>query len=264
MANYGRELRMGEDIRKKGKVESATEFVEKLKKVHEEAGAALWKTQEEMKRYADRSRKETEKWRKGDRILLSTKDLVFKERPTKKLMERYVGPYVIEEVVSTNVVKLRLLSSMRIYPVVNVSWIVRCKEQVKGQRKEEGKPVEVEGIEEWEVEKILNKKKIRGVEKCLVWWKGFTAEGDTWERKENLKNAEEALEEFEGRMNAEVRRQERIDMAEERDFRRGELPGKFTTKMLYGWDDGKFEEEYLKKLERNWRRWKAVSLEEKP
>ena len=65
-------------------------------------------------------------------------------------------------------------------------------------------------------------------------------------------------------MNAEIRRQEKIDMAEERDFRRGELLGKFTVKMLYGWDDGKFEEEYLKKLERNWRRWKAVSLEEKP
>ena len=52
-------------------------------------------------------------------------------------------------------------------------------------------------------------------------------------------------------------------MAEERDFRRGELPGKFTARMLYGWDDGKFKEEYLKKLERNWRRWKAVSPEEK-
>jgi len=49
MANYGRELRMGGDIRKKGKVESATEFVEKMKKVHEEAEAALRKTQEEMK-----------------------------------------------------------------------------------------------------------------------------------------------------------------------------------------------------------------------
>jgi len=34
-----------------------------------------------MKRYADRSRKETERWKKGDRVLLSTKDLVFKERP---------------------------------------------------------------------------------------------------------------------------------------------------------------------------------------
>jgi len=54
MANYGKELRMGGDIRRKGKVESATEFVERMKKVHEEAEAALRKMQEEMKRYADR------------------------------------------------------------------------------------------------------------------------------------------------------------------------------------------------------------------
>jgi len=92
MANYGKELRMGGDIRRKGKVESATEFVERMKKVHEETEAALKKTQEEMKRYADRSRKETEKWEKGDRVLLSTKDLVFKERPARKLTERYIGP----------------------------------------------------------------------------------------------------------------------------------------------------------------------------
>ena len=106
IANYGKELRMGEDIRRKGKVESATEFVERMKKVHEEAEAALKKTQEEMKRYANRSRKKTEKWKKGDRVLLSTKDLVFKERPVWKLIERYIRPYTIEEVVSTNAVKL--------------------------------------------------------------------------------------------------------------------------------------------------------------
>ena len=128
---------------------------------------------------------------------MSTKDLVFKERPTKKLMERYMGPYVIEEVVSSNAVKLKLPSLMRIHPVVNISWIVRYKEQVKGQKKEEGKLVEVEEVEEWEVKKILNKKRMRGVEKYLVRWKEFTAEGDTWERKENLKNAEELIKEFE-------------------------------------------------------------------
>ena len=203
-------------------------------------------------------------WKKRDRVLLSTKDLVFKERPVRKLIERYVGPYEIEEVVSSNAVKLQLPTSMRIHLVVNVSWIVWYREQVRGQKKEKGKLIEVEGVEEWEVEKILNKKKIRGVEKYLVQWKEFTAEEDTWERKENLKNAGKVLEEFKGRMSAEVRRQEKIDMVEERNFKRGELLGKFIARMLYGWNDGKFEEEYLKKLERNWRRWKAVSLEEKP
>jgi len=51
---------MGEDIRKKGKMESAIEFVERIKKVHEKAGVPLRKMQEEMKRYADKSRKEME------------------------------------------------------------------------------------------------------------------------------------------------------------------------------------------------------------
>ena len=86
---------------------------------------------------------------------------------------------------------------------------------MKGQKKEEGKPVEVEGVEEWEVEKILNKKKMRGVEKYLVRWKRFTAEHDTWERKEDLGNAKEVLEEFEGRIDAEIRRQEKIDRVKE-------------------------------------------------
>jgi len=251
MANYGREMRMGGDIRRKGKVESVTEFVQRMKKIHKEAEAVLRKTQEEMKRYADRGRKETEEWKKGDRVLLSTKDLVFKERLSKKLTERYVGLYAIEKIVSSNAVKLKLPSSMRIHPVVNVSWIVHYKEQVKGQKKEEGKLIEVEGAEEWEVEKILNKKKIRGVVKYLIWWKGFTVERDTWERRENLKNAEELIEEFE-QEEIEVRRQ----VGEDEEYRRMELPGKYMVKLLYGWDDRKFEEEYLNKLEKNWKKWK--------
>jgi len=88
-------------------------------------------------------------------------------------------------------------------------------------------------------------------------------EHDTWEKEENLENARKIVEEFKGRMNVEVRRQEKLDIVEERDFRRGELLGKYMAKMLYGWNDGKFEKEYLKKLERNWQKWKLVFLEEK-
>ena len=60
------------------------------------------------------------------------------------------------------------------------------------------------------------------------------------------------MEEFERRMSVEVRRQEKLDTMEKKDFRRRELLGKYTAKMLYGWDGGKFKEEYLRKLERNW------------
>ena len=43
IVNYSKELRIGVDIRKKLKVKKATEFVERMKKVQEEAGAALKK-----------------------------------------------------------------------------------------------------------------------------------------------------------------------------------------------------------------------------
>ena len=49
MKNYGRELRIEADIRKRRKVENASEFIERIKKVQEEIGAALRKTQEKMK-----------------------------------------------------------------------------------------------------------------------------------------------------------------------------------------------------------------------
>ena len=40
----------------------------------------------------------------------------------------------------------------------------------------------------------------------MVQWKEFTVEHDSWEKKEDLENAEEAVEKSEGRINAEVRR----------------------------------------------------------
>ena len=56
--------------------------------------------------------------------MLNTKDLVFKKRPAKKLVGWYVGSYFIDEVISTNIVKLWLFTSIRIHVVVNVSQIV--------------------------------------------------------------------------------------------------------------------------------------------
>ena len=84
------------------------------------------------------------------------------------------------------------------------------------------------------------------------------AESNMWEKKGDLGNVKELVDEFKGRLGAEVRRQEGI---EERynvkmnprvdEFKRMELLEKYIAKLLYRWDDKKFEEEYLKKLERN-------------
>jgi len=47
------------------------------------------------------------------------------------------------------------------------------------------------------------------------------------------------------------------------ELRRSELLGKYIVKILFGWNNRKLEDEYLKKLERNWQKWKSVPLEEK-
>ena len=70
--------------------------------------------------------------------------------------------------ISTDVVKLQLLTSIMIHPVLNVSQIVQYKEQVEGQKKEKGKLIELEGVEEEEIKKIINKRKIQKVDKYLV------------------------------------------------------------------------------------------------
>jgi len=112
-------------------------------------------------------------------------------------------------------------------------------------------PVIIEGEEEWEVEKILNKRKVQGKDKYLVRWKGFTAEGDIWETRENLENAKELVEVFEKEYKGkdqELRRQERSE--EDKDYWRGEFPEWYTARKLFGWSDGEYDRKYWKKVDK--------------
>ena len=107
----------------------------------------------------DRKRAEVDEYKVGDLVMLSTKDLKYQmvRKRTEKLMERFIGPYKIKKIVSSNIVELELPNTIKIHLVVNVSRIQRYIEQVEGQRKEQPAPVIIKGEEEWKVEKILNK-----------------------------------------------------------------------------------------------------------
>jgi len=253
-ANYGQDPKMGFERRKKGKYEGAKKFIEKMKEIQEEARVV----QEEMKKYADKKRGEVNDYKVGDLVMLSTKDLKYQMvgRRTEKLTERFVGSYKVKKIVSLNAVELELPDTIKIHLVVNISGIHRYIGQVEEQKREQPAPVIIDEEEEWKVEEILNKQQIRGKDKYLVQWKGFTVESDTWEERENLGNAKEAIEEFEREYRwdiEEVNQQER----EERIFERRELLGRFMTKKLFGWLDKKYDKEYWRRLERNWRQWKG-------
>ena len=161
---------MGFEGRKKGKYEGAKKFIEKMKEIQKEARAALGKAQEKMKKYADRKKGKANDYKVGDLVMLNTKDLKYQMvgRRTEQLTERFVGPYKVKKIVSSNAVELELPNTIKIHPVVNVSRIHRYVGQVEGQKREQPTPVIIDGEEEWEVEKILNKQQIRGKDKYLV------------------------------------------------------------------------------------------------
>jgi len=79
-----------------------------------------------------------------------------------------VGPYKVKGIVSTNAIELELPSSIKIHLVVNISQVQLYRPQMKEQRKTPPKPVIIEGEEEFEIEKILNKRIVRGKKKFLV------------------------------------------------------------------------------------------------
>jgi len=112
-----------------------------------------------MKRQTDRSRKEAEEYRVGDKVLISTKDFLMElmKRAIKKLMEKFIGPYVVRKIVSENVVELELLVLLRIHLVVNMRRIVKYREQVEEQKKIPLPPVKVASENEYEVEEILDR-----------------------------------------------------------------------------------------------------------
>ena len=69
----------------------------------------------------DKNRKEVEEYKVEDKVLISMKDFPMElmKRATKKLMEKYIGPYMVKKIVSENVVELELPVLLRIHPVVN-------------------------------------------------------------------------------------------------------------------------------------------------
>jgi len=170
MANSGRDPCMGFKLRKKGKFEEVNKFMERMQEIQEKAKAALEKAQEDIKKSVDRHKGEMEEYQVGDLVLLSTKNLKYQMigKKTKKLMERFIGPYKVKSIVSTNTIELELPSTVKIHPVVNISRVRRYTGQVEGQKKEKPQPVIIKGEEEWEVEKIKNKRWVEGKEKYLV------------------------------------------------------------------------------------------------
>jgi glycosylphosphatidylinositol phospholipase D len=90
-----------------------------MKNVQAEAEVALHKAHDDMKQYADRTHAHMPRYQVGDKVWLSTKHL-HTMQPSRKLMEKQVGPYPISKIISPNAVELKLPPSFKIDAPINV------------------------------------------------------------------------------------------------------------------------------------------------
>ncbi|MBW0516532.1 hypothetical protein O181_056247 [Austropuccinia psidii MF-1] len=132
-------------------------------------------------------------------VWLSSKNIK-STRPTKKLSERWLGPFPILKKFSTHAYHLKLPSQWKsFHPVFNISLLEPVKTStIPNWHQRPSPPIIIEEEEEWEVSQILDSNLKRGKALYLVEWKGFSkdAERSTWEPTENLNNCPELVEDF--------------------------------------------------------------------
>ena len=132
--NYGQKLKIGFEIRKKGKYTKVEKFIKEIKEIYKKVKVVLRKLQEEMKKYVDKNKKKVVEYKVRDRVLLSTKNLTqqIRNRETKKLIEKFIRLYKIKKMILENIVELELMVSIKIHLVVNMSRIVIYQKKIEG------------------------------------------------------------------------------------------------------------------------------------
>ncbi|KAF8752080.1 hypothetical protein RHS01_08077 [Rhizoctonia solani] len=132
----------------------------------------------------------------GEEAWLDAKNVNLKTL-SPKLTEQRLGPFKVIEKISDRAYCLELPPTMRIHDVFYVGLLSKVKRDKKRAFENRPPPVTVDGEEEYEVEGITNAEERNGKWFFRVKWKGYGSEENTWEPRENLKNAEKILKKYE-------------------------------------------------------------------
>ncbi|KAL5504680.1 hypothetical protein ACEPAH_7343 [Sanghuangporus vaninii] len=176
---------------------SAEEFAKHVKGIHELAQANLVKANEDMKRFYDRHAGKSMEYEVGSKVFLDGRNIKT-TRPTKKMDDKWFGPFEIVEKVRASAYRLKLPRTWRqVHPVFNE---VLLKPAVEPSFESQQKPpppppVLVDDEEEYEVEEILDSRLHRGKLQFLIKWVGY--DEATWQPESDVgDNAKEAVDEF--------------------------------------------------------------------
>ena len=184
--NLARDEIDGENVAAKSRLQKIEESIKTSKEEWEKA-------QESITKYYNKKRKDVS-FKEGEMVMLSSKHIRMR-RASTKLADKFLGPFKIEKRIGNNAYQLQLPQKYgKLHHTFHVSLLEAWKAREGSNRPE---PVEIDGAEEWEVEKILDQRTTKnGKTQYYVRWAGFSESGDSWEPLQNIANAPEKLAEF--------------------------------------------------------------------
>lgn len=198
LLNYGHNPRSLPDPPQTTHVESANVFVERMRKMRETAKTALEKAAADMKKFYDRRRAPVPQYKVGDKVWLDGSNIT-SSHSSKKLDDKRYGPFIIEQLLPPNAVRLKLPASLHIHPVFNVVKILPFHEDTNMHPVEKTRPPPAisQGIERYEVEFLRDIKPKGNGFVYLVHWKNYPNEDDSWVAASELRrNAPKTVHEF--------------------------------------------------------------------
>jgi len=148
-----------------------------------------------MEEFANRKRKPPPRYRVGDKVWLSTKN-IHTQRPSKKLDHKHIGPFTILEQIGTTSYRLDLPQSMRIHPVFHSNLLrLDPNDPLPSQQTSPLPPIVIDGEDEWEVEAIADSRLYYRKLQYKAVWKDHPPD-NTWYPATDFAHAPEIVQAF--------------------------------------------------------------------